>query len=200
MNRRGFTIAELIIVITIMAVLLTLGVVNFRSQQSNARDAERKADVESVVSHLETFYNSGDDDDTNGTTLGTYPPVDPSATPTTGLTADADSITTYLRDIDLKSATAPTVTTDNGEGTSLVAANNSIQTPSGVTTAFGAITVDQYVYQPLKVDSSGVYSLCTLDTDTCVKFNLYYKLENAPAAGDCIQISGNICMITSRHQ
>lgn len=65
MKSRGFTIVELIVTITIMAILLTLGVVNLRSSQANARDAERKTDIESLATNLETFYNSG----TNSSTL-----------------------------------------------------------------------------------------------------------------------------------
>jgi prepilin-type N-terminal cleavage/methylation domain-containing protein len=64
MNRRGFTIVELVIVIAIMAVLLTLGVVNVRASQIDARDAERKTDIETIAQHLETFYTSGADDNT----------------------------------------------------------------------------------------------------------------------------------------
>lgn len=38
MERRGFTIVELIITITIMGILLTLAVVNVGTTQLNARD------------------------------------------------------------------------------------------------------------------------------------------------------------------
>lgn len=61
MHRRGFTIIELVIVITIMAILMTMGVVNFRSSQANARDTQRKTDIESIAQHLETYYTSGTD-------------------------------------------------------------------------------------------------------------------------------------------
>jgi len=47
-----------------MAILLTLGVVNLRSSQISARDAERKADIETIAQHLETFYTSGANDNT----------------------------------------------------------------------------------------------------------------------------------------
>jgi prepilin-type N-terminal cleavage/methylation domain-containing protein len=61
MRRRGFTIVELIIVITIMAILMTLGVVNLRGSQAGGRDTERKTDVESIAQHLESYYTSGTD-------------------------------------------------------------------------------------------------------------------------------------------
>lgn len=181
MSRRGFTIAELIIVIAVMGILLTLGVVNLRGQQSSARDSERNLDVESIAQHLETYYTSGND--TNAAS-GTYPSTD--------MTSSLDNLLVYLRDLDLKSATAPTLTTENSEGSSLIAATNNMQTPTTVTPTL--TTPDMYVYQPLKNDGN----LCTLTTESCVKFNLYYRLENATA--DCTAGNNNICILKSKHQ
>lgn len=62
MNRRGFTIIELVIVITIMGILMTLGVVNLRSSQANSRDTERRLDIDTIAQHLESYYSSGADD------------------------------------------------------------------------------------------------------------------------------------------
>lgn len=59
MMKRGFTIVELIITITIMGILLTLAVVSVNSTQLQARDAERKTDVESVQAYLESYYTTG---------------------------------------------------------------------------------------------------------------------------------------------
>jgi prepilin-type N-terminal cleavage/methylation domain-containing protein len=59
MHHRGFTIVELIIVITIMAILMTLGVVNLRNAQVNARDTERKTDISTIAKYLEVYYTSG---------------------------------------------------------------------------------------------------------------------------------------------
>lgn len=154
MNHRGFTILELLIVISIMGILLTLGVLNLRGSQVNVRDSERKADIETLASHLETYYTSGKDD---STTIGTYPS-----------TQLIPSVATYfLRDIDMKSMMAPGVTDAN---LTFFTATNNVQTTAGV---LPQPTFDQYIYQPLKSDGS----LCTQSADECVEFNLYYKLE-----------------------
>ena len=155
MKQRGFTIVELIITITIMAILLALGVVNLTGTQVSARDSERKTDIENISLHLETYYNSGTD---GSTVIGRYPSVDA----TTGLIGHE---TTLLRDIDKNSFIAPDKTT-----TSLIAATNNTQTTSGVTPQ---PTIDQYVYQPIQGDGT----LCTLASQECRKYNLYYRLE-----------------------
>lgn len=191
MKSRGFTIVELIITISIAAILLTLGVVNLRGSQMNGRDAERKIDIETIAQHLETYYNSGTD---NSTSIGAYPSTAAVSTPTT-----------ILRDVDVKSLEAPNI--DDPSAT-FVSASNSTQSTSNVlfnqTTPTSQsnvpITVSQYVYQPLRQLSDGTWSLCTDSaTQECRKFNLYYKLEVPNVSANCPS-PGDVCMITSQNQ
>jgi prepilin-type N-terminal cleavage/methylation domain-containing protein len=150
MKLRGFTIIELIIVITIMGILLILGVVNLRGSQANARDDERKGDVGAIALNLEGYYKGVND--TGG--VGTYPS-------TTSSDASNELITTYLPDIDIKSLLAPGV--NDPDKSFISAIDNNAQTP----------TISQYMYQPLQ--SSG--ALCTSILQGCRKFNIYYRLE-----------------------
>jgi prepilin-type N-terminal cleavage/methylation domain-containing protein len=53
MSKRGFTIIEIVIVITIMGILLTLAVAGISSSQINARDTERTQDMTALTAHLE---------------------------------------------------------------------------------------------------------------------------------------------------
>lgn len=162
MTRRGFTIVELIITITIMGILLTLAVVNVSSTQAKARDEERIADVTAISSAMETFFSVGND---TSTTLGRYP--------STGITGSENSIRTNLRDVDMKSFMAPGITAPL---TTFIKSTNtgtlqSIQTTAGV---LPQPTKDQYVYQPIDFDGS----ICSSGASICRKFNIFYRLES----------------------
>lgn len=53
MNRKGFTLVELIVVITILAVLWTISFVSLQWYASEARDSKRVSDLNSIRSILE---------------------------------------------------------------------------------------------------------------------------------------------------
>ena len=55
-NKSGFTLVELLVVITIIGILATIGLDAFQSSQMRARDAERKSDLRQMSSALELFY------------------------------------------------------------------------------------------------------------------------------------------------
>jgi prepilin-type N-terminal cleavage/methylation domain-containing protein len=182
MQRRGFTIVELIIVITIMGILLVLGVVNLRGSQVTARDTQRRGDVDAIAANLEQYYNTGN---TNlGLNAGTYL----STTSWDGTNAGLLSI---LTDMDPKSIVAP----GNNDLTHVsfipaTCSGSCVQTTSGVTPQS---TIDQFVYQPLQSDGT----LCTNVTRGCRKFNIFFRLEIATI--DCPGPS-NICMVSSKNQ
>jgi type II secretory pathway pseudopilin PulG len=170
MRSRAFTIVELIIIITIMGTLLILGVVNLRGTQANARDSERKGDIETIATHLGLYYDHGSD---SVSRTGSYPSTLISS-------GDIDYTKQQLRDIDIDSLTAPGIT---DPATTFISATNNTQTAAGVAPQ---PTVDEYVYQPLQ--SNG--SLCTLESQECRKFNLYYRSE----------VENTVYMIKSKNQ
>lgn len=179
MNRRGFTVVELLIVITVMGILLILGVVNLRGTQVSARDTERKTDIENIGLQLEIYYKTGTDD---STTIGVYP--------ATQLVDDTTAIKQTLRDADIRSFIPPGA---NDADDGFVMAANSVQTTAGV---LPQPTTNTYVYQPLR-QNGGVWALCSLTSEACSKFNLFYKLETATT--EC-PAPTNICMSTSKNQ
>lgn len=162
MNRRGFTVVEMIITVTIMGILLLLAVVNVNTSQVKARDDERRTDVEAIAANLESFFNVGTN---NSTFFGRYP--------STGLIGSETTIKNSLRDADIEAFLAPGQT--DVESSFIVSTNtgnaSSIQTTAGV---LPQPTISQYVYQPIKTDGS----LCLPGDIDCRKFNIFYRLES----------------------
>ncbi|MEK7565692.1 MAG: prepilin-type N-terminal cleavage/methylation domain-containing protein [Patescibacteria group bacterium] len=56
-NKKGFTLIELMIVITIMAVLATMSFFAFSRVQKQARDAVRKGDIRAVSQAVQAYAN-----------------------------------------------------------------------------------------------------------------------------------------------
>lgn len=175
--RRGFTIVELVITITIMGILLTLAVVNLTTTEVNGRDAERKGDIEAIALALESYYNNED-----SASSGVYD-LSGGSYPATINISNTTAFTTALPDIDPKSVRAPGV--DASSPISLVAATNATATTSGV---LPQPTISTYVYQPLQKNNT----LCTqiAAKGDCRKFNLYYRLE----------ADNQVYMVTSKRQ
>lgn len=57
-NSKGFTLVELLVVISIIAVLSVIGITIFSSTQKTARDSRRRADVDALSKAIEAHYNS----------------------------------------------------------------------------------------------------------------------------------------------
>lgn len=158
MVRRGFTVVEIIITVTIMGILLVLAVVNLNATQVKARDDERRADVEAIASAFETYYQRG----TLTVEPGTYPSTATSSGTNNTIRTNVDN------DISIQSLLAPGI--NDPAFKSLISATNTVQTVAGVTPQ---PTYDQYVYQPLQASGA----LCTGVAQGCRKFNIYYRLE-----------------------
>lgn len=56
-NPQGFTLIELLVVVAIIAILSVIGVAVFGGVQGRARDAKRKADVDSISKAYEATYD-----------------------------------------------------------------------------------------------------------------------------------------------
>jgi general secretion pathway protein G len=55
-NKKGFTLVELMIVITVIAILATIAVVSFTRVQKQARDTKRRAEIKSLQIALQAYY------------------------------------------------------------------------------------------------------------------------------------------------
>lgn len=69
---QGFTLVELLVVVSIIAILSVIGITVFTNTQKGARDAKRKGDIESISKALETHYN---DTTCGATNTNPYCPV-----------------------------------------------------------------------------------------------------------------------------
>ncbi len=157
MKSRGFTAVELLIVIIVMAILLTLAVVNVRSSRVNARDDERKTDVANIATILDAGY---DGVTVGGTRHAEYPGTDI-------IDTSGSLLTTRYSGLDPRILRAPG--RDDAATISLVAATNDAREAA---TIAPQPTHDTYVYQPL--DTNG--ALCA--AGPCRSFTIYYLLEN----------------------
>jgi general secretion pathway protein G len=55
--KKGFTLVELLVTISIIGILSTLMIANFNSTRQRARDAQRKSDLRNIQTALRLYYN-----------------------------------------------------------------------------------------------------------------------------------------------
>ena len=55
--KRGFTMIEILVVVTIIGILITLGIRSYNATQVKARDVRRKADLHNMAKPLEAYFN-----------------------------------------------------------------------------------------------------------------------------------------------
>jgi len=159
----GFTIVELAVAIAILVILLTIGLVSFRSTQMSARDREREGDVRTIANYIEGIYglniSSGSSDIKMA---GSYP--------STPLISNSSYYDATFGDLPRHAAFAPGVSSR-----SLVASTNAASTfPVTVSNISPAPTKDTYVYLPIGGSGS---STCTSTASECRSFRIYYRSE-----------------------
>jgi len=176
-NRPAFTIVELTITLVVMAILMTLAVVSFKSAQVSARDTEREADVKAIARGLEQRYKEGNTVATATTvSKGAYPGInemlhmfgqDRTAqgfTPgqvsggylTLGLPGTTDAVFLNPSGQSALELICSSCTTTEGDATQL-------------NTAFNG--QDRYVYEPIQANNT----VCS--GSDCRRFNIYWKKE-----------------------
>lgn len=57
-NTKGFTLIELMVAISIVAVLATIGLTLFGNAQKTGRDGKRRADIDAIATNLESRFNT----------------------------------------------------------------------------------------------------------------------------------------------
>lgn len=56
LTKRGFTLVELLVAISIVTILSTVGLVTYTQAQANARDGKRISDIQEIQKALEQYY------------------------------------------------------------------------------------------------------------------------------------------------
>ncbi len=171
-DRHGFTVVEMAVVITIMAILLVLGVGSYTNSQANARDNERKTTANNIAQALERYYRTG-----NG---ASYPAGD---YPDTGTAGSATFLSSVLPGLDRNSFNYSfnTATTPAPFLVSFSADSTIQETVS--TNVSSASKTYNIVYQPLMLSGS-TWAPCTASAQECRRFKLYYRTE----IGNTVQI------------
>ena len=184
---RGFTTVELIVVISLIAILLTMSVLGVRGMQASARDSERKVDVESIAIKLESMYAKERRNSSNVIVKqqGSYPPVIKPASSVDMLTIPAE----VLAEFDKKSLVAPlqsatslrsVVSSVCQSSTNCTVLSANMNTATSVT----GVPVGSYVYIPFSTTTS---EICTTVSKTCNSFKLYYVLERSPSVVQVVE-------------
>lgn len=57
MKRKGFTLLELLVVISIIGILVAMGTVSYSTAQKKGRDSKRKSDLKSIQNAMEECYS-----------------------------------------------------------------------------------------------------------------------------------------------
>lgn len=77
---QGFTLVELLVVVSIIAILSVIGIVVFTGVQKNSRDARRKADIDAIATALESDFATNNRTQYQAVTSGMFAngiPADP---------------------------------------------------------------------------------------------------------------------------
>lgn len=191
----GFTLIELLITISIMVILMTLAVVNIRGTLVQARDEERKSDVETMARGLEQRYNVANPKLPSAAIAvgkGSYPDVNEMlhalGFPRAGFTPEevpGGYLPELLPGTTKKTFKAPDVPYYIKSVTLMcVWACQPAETQSVVDAMTTGINKENYVYEP--IDRNGNICCC----GGCIRYNLYYRTE----------ADGALHVVKSKHQ
>ena len=187
-KQNAFSLVEMLVVVTILLIIMTMSVVGVRGMQKSSRDNERKVDIETIATNLETLYakEMRNASDVIIKPQGSYMPVSGNYN-----TVELAIVPEFLNELERGAATAPNKTTGLKTVPKSIC-NSTSPNISNSTTCFVnttalnneltyvKITTDNYIYVPY-ADANRICTVALVQSGTtCRSFKLYYVLEGSP--------------------
>jgi prepilin-type N-terminal cleavage/methylation domain-containing protein len=178
-RQRGFTIVELVVVLTIMAILLVLVTVGLNASQVNARDAKRKADIEAISRGLEVRYKQGNQKITSAPgvnySAGGYPGVLEYLhllgwDLTNNNFVPAQVVGGYLTEALPGTSPSNFMSPGKNYGIDIYCFFCGVG-PEDSARINSIVTTDKYIYEPLTATGG------QCNGEQCERYNLYYRTE-----------------------
>lgn len=165
----GFTIIEIIVVITIVGILATIGITSFSKLQTDAQNKDRESKTAIIADALEKYFENN----------GVYPTCESIS----GESVSASEAAAIL-DIDPNSLTAPTA----ADGTNSISCND----PSSTSDTFGYMVTDQNSFS-LEYYESGPGLIQSTDS----RHTAYYALDTPTTPTVTASLDGSNVKATS---
>lgn len=158
--KKGFTLVELMVVITVIAILMTIAIVSFTRIQKQARDTKRKADIRTIETALQARF----------TEFQAYPVVEAPAQPASTVLGTDVLVPNYMPSV----PTAPLGSTSLNGNTDYMYVSDALGFSYSLCTTLETATASAGVSGMWVVSTSNAGGFVTADVACC-----------APGVGAC---------------
>lgn len=186
MQRRGFTVVELSIILVVMAILVTLAIAGLRSSMIQSRNDQRRTNAEILVRGLETYYLKADNRYTpsNPRPGNRYPSLHdqmhavgwnmPGYEPTQVVGGYPNNWLTGVPARIVKNTRSMYWVT----GVSVGSPDNRTAVQNDSSNTLDTIVYEALLYRKADGWGGDRVDMCLGYQDHCTSFNVYYKTEN----------------------